>query len=589
MSPDPATENDGPAPAPIPPPMPEMTSNPAPTVPIHHQELHQAAAFNTRGTLIAFVVAFAAIGGYLLFHSFASSVSDELNLVKAFQNLNKHRPSSIASTATVGWSKTKLFGTATLSATTAIDQYGYTDSTGSLTVSTLDTLQHSTAIKPKVFPYEIRTFGSAGTAFKVSNSASFASVLPHGSSLRNWLAKNPSALSRLDNNWYWEYSDGQGAGQASNANNVGCLDNTALLPSSSDLSSFAYAYGKKNPLTITASKSKSSTIYYISANKNDSAFARSISNNSYIKAINECAQLISHSTATDKLVGALNSNSWEIVVTVGSGNQISDIAFNLNQKGGGSGSSGRASAYVDAKFTYKSFAKDVVWPNGGDFPAYYYHLNHPKLTGLNNLRFKIRNLPSGWGADYCYSPWSNSNYQTLSLYPNGATGPYCGSSGFSTSSVSISAYLYTYQVSPEATSLNSSSSKFTANRSADAKKQAQATFNNKSPVLRQIQTAKSKALKIRCTPDRTVYDSVVVAGLSLVKVTRAQTTYGNCDPGIAKGSLEIDYYYYNTVFTNHNKTETDGGFDATYFRSPGDVDQSAAFDNLVLHNLTLKL
>jgi len=315
----------------MPPPMPEILAEPA-TAMSHHDDLHQASMFNVRSTLIAFVVAFAGIGGYLLFHSFASSVSNELNLVKAFQNLNKHRPSGISSTATIGWSKTKLFGTAAISTTTSIDQYGDTDSAGSLTVSTPDVLPSSTPIKPKAFPYEVRTFGGAGAAFKVSNSAQFASILPHGSSLRNWITNNPTALSRLDNNWYYEYSDGQDANKAPNSTDLGCLDNTALLPSSDQFNSFGTAYNLHKALMITTQKSGASTIYTVTPNGNNgNAFVRAIANSDYVSGIDHCAQLISHSKTSDKLVGALGHTSPVVTVTVGGGNKITAITFSSNQ------------------------------------------------------------------------------------------------------------------------------------------------------------------------------------------------------------------------------------------------------------------
>ena len=237
---------------------------------------------------------------------------------------------------------------------------------------------------------------------------------------------------------------------------------------------------------------------------------------------------------------------------------------------------------LTASFTYKAPAADVSWPDGGDFTAYYYHLNHPNITGLNNSLFKLT-LARLWSSDYCYSAWAAPNYQFLNLLPAGVTGPYCGYS--SASSASVSASHVTYDISARPGRFSNTQK---AAQSKAAKNNTLAVIENKSPVLHKLQTLKTATAagtkKAKCTPDKTTFQDITISGKDM---TRGLTVYGNCYPQyIVPGSVEIDYTYFNSSFLG--ATETDDSFYATYYRLPTDSNQSGAFDSMIQTGVKLK-
>ncbi len=543
--------------------------------------------------MLIFALVFAGIGGYFIFHSFAATLSNENAIVTAFKKLSSNKPNQFQVTGQLSYRGGTAFKTAKVASTSSIDKNGAIGTTGTLTVTKGGPPTRSLA-SSYAFPYELANIYGA-QYFKLSNTANFKKVLPANSDLRKYLeSKDDNYLSRLEKNWYYVYPDGTDSNMAPNSSDLGCLVNTALLPSSDDLGSMARAYNTKNPpLQITKTKKDSLTSYTITPTKGTGSpnttvpnnYLGDVSNLDYVKGINGCVQLISHASATDKLSGAISSGNLTLTITVDGNKRIRSINFNNGPQPANTATiagPNEPKASVDLTITMNyggNRVSEIKWPEApGDFNSYYRYLQHPN-NGENNSLFKYA-LPSGWGADYC--SYYENEYESISLYPDGSpTGAFCGYLD-SRSNLSAGHYDYDYTNGESGTA----NSQIDVKTKAGKRQNALATIQNKVPAVAKAAKAKALAKTLtaaeaksrNCTPDTTDISTVTIDGKEM---ERDATTYGTCSKAyITPGTKEVSYYWSKDMPVNNTKGSYDY-FYAFYQQKPTDQNKMSDYETMV--------
>jgi hypothetical protein len=578
-SPDPVPAPDAPTPEPQPTPGPEVpqTSPPVaepgdPTIPAPENPQPNQAGGGLTGKmaspklgLLLFAVIFAGAGGYFLVRSFASTLANERQLIKAFQAIGND-VSQIDTTIEESYKGGTAFKSASVSAKTKFYQEGQTSTVGKITIAKQ---AGKKAVKKS---YAFDQLSEYYNYYKIQDLTGLIKELPAGNSLRKKLEEKPAMMARLNNNWY--SLEGNYKDSSANLPGFQCLTGTPLLPNQDDINAIAEAYMEHMPLKVaklSASPDNSGESYMITVkSQNDlKAFLDNTSGNSYFSGLNDCSLSAFNSNAKTKLLDAAVSNNLSATVRT-DGQRVTQVTFKVD--------AAKNTTIITSNLTYATKGKKAPVPNWqkiGDGHAWFNAFNNPNLAIDNNM-YKI-SLPAKWTADFC--PWDNQDVYSL-VYPlYQPKDAYCGYDKNARTWISSFQYDYNYEdieeEYPPAEDIRASGRKLSSTqRKAAINEIGQDEVDKRNPRTADLYDAGVK--KKKGSSDQISETTVMIDGKTM---NRVEIVYGK-GSYLPAGTKEI-YYYYHLDEPSGDYTGRFAYFYAGYWQEPKQTDYSVAFDKLV--------
>lgn len=233
-----------------------------------------------RSQLIVFVMAFVAIGGYAIVHSYAASIANDLGLYKAVRNLGHKRPTKISTSINLTYNDSAL-RSINLGATSLIAKNGANRTYGQFDV----VRQAGDSLRKTTLPFDVRSkYGEK--YYKLSNTDKYSDVFSADSRQAEWLKDRQKALTRINNRWYNFYPAGQYDDNDPDADGLGCVINTSLIPYSKQRTLLGKGYVRYSPLKVT----KSNNVYTVKVRgaKNLKNFLNYATAQTYGQRLNNC-------------------------------------------------------------------------------------------------------------------------------------------------------------------------------------------------------------------------------------------------------------------------------------------------------------